>query len=175
MTLRLDFANEQDEVELPQGLEHKLEELLAIAGELEGVETGDVSVTIVDDEAIRELNAQYRGLDKPTDVLSFSMLETAGEETPIHYGDEADETDADEGEEGELVELPDEPIGDIVISAATAKRQAEEYGHSLERELAFLFVHGFLHLIGYDHQDEAAEAAMTEKQERVLGRAGLSR
>jgi len=128
-------------------------------------------VTIVDDEAIRELNLQYRKLDKPTDVLSFSMLESVGEETPIVYGEEADE----ETKEDELVELPDEPIGDIVISAATAKRQSEEYGHSLERELGFLFVHGFLHLIGYDHEDEAAERVMTEKQEQVLGRAGLSR
>jgi probable rRNA maturation factor len=173
MTLRLDFANEQEEIELPEGLERRLEELLAIAGEQESVATGDVSVTIVDDEAIRELNLQYRKLDKPTDVLSFSMLESVGDETPIVYGDEADE--GAEGEEDELVELPDEPIGDIVISAATAKRQSEEYGHSLERELGFLFVHGFLHLIGYDHEDEAAEAVMTEKQEQVLGRAGLSR
>jgi len=173
MTLKLDFANEQDEIELPAGLEGRLEELLAIAGEQESIATGDVSVTIVDDEAIRELNLQYRKLDKATDVLSFSMLESVGEETPIHYGDEGDEG-ADDAE-GELVELPDEPIGDIVISAATAKRQSEEYGHSLERELGFLFVHGFLHLIGYDHEDEAAERVMTEKQEQVLRRAGLSR
>jgi probable rRNA maturation factor len=173
MTLRLDFANEQEEIELPEGLERRLEELLAIAGEQESIATGDVSVTIVDDEAIRELNLQYRKLDKPTDVLSFSMLESSGEETPIVYGEEADE--ASDGAEDELVELPDEPIGDIVISAATAKRQSEEYGHSLERELGFLFVHGFLHLIGYDHEDEAAERVMTEKQEQVLGRAGLTR
>ncbi|TLS50347.1 rRNA maturation RNase YbeY [Paenibacillus antri] len=172
MTLRLDFANEQEEVTLPEGLERRLEELLALAGEMESVDAGDVSVTIVDDEAIRELNLQYRKLDKPTDVLSFSMWESAGEETPIVYGDESE---GDDVEDGETVELPDEPIGDIVISAATAKRQSEEYGHSFERELGFLFVHGFLHLIGYDHEDEAAERVMTEKQEQVLRRAGLSR
>ncbi len=175
MTLRLDFANEQEEIDLPEGIEGRLEELLAIAGAQEAIATGDVSVTIVDDEAIRALNLQYRKLDKPTDVLSFSMLESVGEETPIVYGDEADDAGTNDDEEDELVELPDEPIGDIVISAATAKRQSEEYGHTLERELGFLFVHGFLHLIGYDHEDEAAERVMTEKQERVLQKAGLTR
>ena len=66
-------------------------------------------------------------------------------------------------------------LGDIIISTERAKSQSEEYGHSLERELGFLFVHGFLHLIGYDHQDEASEAVMTEKQEAVLRLAGLNR
>jgi len=174
MTLRLDFANEQDVVALPEGMERRLEELLALAGEMESIETGDVSVTVVDDEAIRELNLQYRKLDKPTDVLSFSMWESGDQETEIVYGEDGDADDEDD-EDGERLELPDEPIGDIVISAPTALRQSEEYGHSLERELGFLFVHGFLHLIGYDHEDEAAERVMTEKQEQVLRRAGLSR
>ncbi|HZG55866.1 rRNA maturation RNase YbeY [Paenibacillus sp.] len=174
MTLRLELTNEQDEIALPEGLEQRFAELLAIAGELESVDGGDVSVTIVDDEAIRALNAQYRGLDKPTDVLSFSMWEEGEHETPIRYGEETEESE-EEAEDDEFMELPDDPIGDIVISAATAKRQSEEYGHSFERELGFLFVHGFLHLIGYDHGDEEAERAMTEKQEQVLGRAGLQR
>ena len=66
-------------------------------------------------------------------------------------------------------------LGDIIISVETAERQAEEYGHSLEREIGFLFVHGFLHLIGYDHGDEESEAVMTAKQEAVLQKAGLPR
>jgi probable rRNA maturation factor len=173
MSLRLECLNEQEEIQLPEGMESKLEQLLAIAGEMESVEDGDVTVTFVTDEAIRELNSQYRNLDKPTDVLSFSMWEEGEFETGIRYAD--DEDVSDDPELSELVELPDDPIGDIVISIPTALRQSEEYGHSLEREIGFLFVHGFLHLIGYDHQNEAAEQTMTEKQERVLSQAGLSR
>ncbi|WP_274363262.1 rRNA maturation RNase YbeY [Paenibacillus thermotolerans] len=155
MSLRLDMMNEQDAVSLPDGIEETLHRLLRLAGESEGVEAGEVALTFVNDEEIRELNKQYRGLDKSTDVLSFSMWE--GEEL------------------AEAPELSDDPIGDIVISAETAKRQSEEYGHSLEREIGFLFVHGFLHLIGYDHQDEASEKEMIGKQERVLQQAGLTR
>ncbi|MCI3919702.1 rRNA maturation RNase YbeY [Paenibacillus sp. TRM 82003] len=170
MSLRLDCMNEQDAVPLPEGIEARLERLLEIAGEMESVEGGDVTVTFVTDEAIQELNRDYRKLDKPTDVLSFSMWEEGEFETEIRYADEDDDE-----ESGELVELPDDPIGDIVISVPTALRQSEEYGHSLERELGFLFVHGFLHLIGFDHQDEETERVMNEKQEQVLQRAGLSR
>jgi len=166
MALRLDWINDQESVPLPEGIFGKLEELLAAAGEMEGVPDGEVVVTIVDDARIRELNLQYRGLDKPTDVLSFSMWETGEGEAEVNYGD-ADE----EGEPS----APEQPIGDIVISAETARRQSEEYGHSFERELGFLFVHGFLHLIGYDHQNAEDERIMTEKQEQVLQRAGLSR
>jgi probable rRNA maturation factor len=173
MTLRLECINEQDEVTLPDGMGNKLEQLLAIAGELESVGSGDVTVTFVTDDAIRELNLQYRNLDKPTDVLSFSMWEEGEFETEIRYVD--DEDVSDDPELSELVDLPDDPIGDIVISVPTALRQSEEYGHSLEREVGFLFVHGFLHLIGYDHEDETAEQTMTEKQERVLRDAGLPR
>lgn len=159
MTLQLDLYDEQTAVALPQTLEELLRELMCYAGEAEGIASGDVAVTIVDDEEIRQLNLQYRGLDKPTDVLSFSMLESGDDESPIHYDEE----------------LPENMLGDIVISAPTAKRQSEEYGHSFERELGFLFVHGFLHLIGYDHGDAEAERIMTDKQEQALGRAGLSR
>jgi probable rRNA maturation factor len=173
MSLRLECINEQEEVKLPEGMERKLEQLLTIAGELEAVPSGDVTVTFVTDDAIRELNAQYRNLDKPTDVLSFSMWEEGEFETEIRYPE--DEDVSDDPELSELIELPDDPIGDIVISVPMALRQSEEYGHTLEREIGFLFVHGFLHLIGYDHQDEAAERTMTEKQEQVLGIAGLPR
>ena len=197
MALRLEWINDQDKVPLPEEMHGKLQELLAIAGEAEGIAEGEVVVTIVDDEQIRELNLQYRGLDKPTDVLSFSMLETGEGETEIRFGDwdeddedpddedadgadpggedeEEDEDEDDEAAEGAAAEL-ELPIGDIVISAETALRQSEEYGHSFERELGFLFVHGFLHLIGYDHQDAESERVMTEKQEQVLQKAGLYR
>lgn len=153
-----------------------LEKLLHIAGRKEEITSGIVTLTLTDDEGIRELNRQYRGLDKPTDVLSFSLLE--GEEPDIHYNDEYEATE--EGEEGwkdeEKTGNPlDELLGDIIISVPRTEAQAEEYGHSFERELGFLFVHGFLHLLGYDHGNEAEEREMISKQDEVLKEAGLMR
>ncbi|PLT46535.1 Metal-dependent hydrolase YbeY, involved in rRNA and/or ribosome maturation and assembly [Paenibacillus pasadenensis] len=165
MSVTMDWSNEQEAVEIPVEWGKRLERLLELAARAEGIEDGEVAVTFVDDARIHELNRDYRGIDRPTDVLSFAMQEDGEDELGIVYEveDEADE-------------LPvSEPLGDIIISVETAVRQAEEYGHSLERELGFLFVHGFLHLIGYDHQDAEAEAVMTAKQEAVLQQAGLTR
>ncbi|QSO46104.1 rRNA maturation RNase YbeY [Alicyclobacillus mengziensis] len=119
--------------------------------------TGEVSVSLVTDEEIHELNQTYRNVDRPTDVLSFALRE------------------GDDDGFADFEELDLEPLGDIVISVPTALRQAEEYGHSPEREIGFLLVHGFLHLLGYDHQDEPAEAEMTRIQEQVLEEVGLRR
>lgn len=115
---------------------------------------GEVSVSVVSDDEIHQLNRDYRGVDRPTDVLSFSMLE----------GDQ-------------VAGVEDEPVllGDIVISGDTALRQAQEYGHTVTRELAFLLVHGYLHLIGFDHQTEEEEQKMFSIQEDVLQELGLPR
>lgn len=129
--------------------------------------TAEVSVTFVDNEAIRELNRDYRGKDAPTDVLSFPLYE--------------DDEDFDDGfvlppdmEEDE--EEAPTAIGDIVISVERAKAQAEEYGHSFERELAFLTVHSVLHLLGYDHElGEEEEKEMFRRQEEILKGMGLTR
>ncbi|MNW25256.1 Endoribonuclease YbeY [compost metagenome] len=164
MGLQLVWNSEQEEMEITDALISTLETLLERAGEAEGVAEGEVALTFVTDEQIHELNQQYRGIDRPTDVLSFAMNEELEEEPDIIYSLEP---------EAEL-ELPD-MLGDIIISVQTAKRQSEEYGHSLDRELGFLFVHGFLHLLGYDHQDEASEAEMMGKQEAVLAQVGLLR
>ncbi|WP_018886732.1 rRNA maturation RNase YbeY [Paenibacillus massiliensis] len=164
MGLQLVWNSEQDDLEITDALISTLETLLERAGEAEGVAEGEVALTFVTDEQIHELNQQYRGIDRPTDVLSFAMNEELEEEPDIIYSLEP---------EAEL-ELPD-MLGDIIISVQTAKRQSEEYGHSLDRELGFLFVHGFLHLLGYDHQDEASEAEMMGKQEAVLAQVGLLR
>lgn len=151
-----------------------LEKLLRIAGDKEEVDSGIVTLTLTDDEGIRELNRQFRGLDKPTDVLSFSMLE--GEDADIKFDDEYEVVESEDGEEvGGAVSAFDQMIGDIVISVPRAEAQAAEYGHSFERELGFLFVHGFLHLLGYDHGDEEQEREMFAKQEEVLKEAGLTR
>jgi probable rRNA maturation factor len=110
-----------------------------------------VDVSLVSDAEIRELNRVHRGIDKVTDVLSFPM--------PM-------ETDRETGRVF---------LGDILLSINRAKKQAEEYGHSLERELAYLTVHGALHLLGYDHMTEAEKAAMREKEEYIMERMGLFR
>ncbi|MCU6707678.1 rRNA maturation RNase YbeY [Paenibacillus sp. J5C_2022] len=165
MSLRLDWSNEQDKIEIPENMVDKLEQLLTLAGAAEGLTDGDVALTFTDDDGIHSLNREYRGIDRPTDVLSFAMQDDGVEELDIVFEVESeDEADPISG-----------MLGDIIISVERAVAQSEEYGHSLERELGFLFVHGFLHLLGYDHEDEQAEAVMTAKQEEVLRQAGLTR
>lgn len=165
MGLHLAWNNEQNEHPISDELIATLEVILQKAGEAEGVEDGEVALTFVDDKQIHELNLEYRGIDRPTDVLSFAMNESLDEELDIVYELEEDE---------ELHDMP-EVLGDIIISLDRAKAQSEEYGHSVEREIGFLFVHGFLHLLGYDHQDAESEAEMMGKQEAVLAQVGLTR
>ena len=117
----------------------------------------EVSVTFLDDAGIRELNKQFRLIDKATDVLSFPLFDYEGEN--------------DEPPVDELVGM----LGDIVISLETAKRQAEEYGHSLEEEVAFLTVHSMLHLLGYDHEtSKEDEKEMFSRQDDVMKRMGFA-
>ncbi|MBB6675308.1 rRNA maturation RNase YbeY [Cohnella nanjingensis] len=188
MSLKLEWIDERESgIEAGEaGWQELLANLLELAGQSEGVADGLVSLTLTDNEGIRELNRQYRGLDKPTDVLSFPLRE-AGEASSIVYDGEYEtetvEIQGDWGEEDDDGDTADptggepfeELLGDIVISIPRMREQAEEYGHSQERELGFLFVHGFLHLLGYDHEDEAAEKTMFAKQEAVLAKAGLAR
>lgn len=125
-----------------------VQEVLAAEGVAREAE---VSVVFVDDEYIRCLNRQYRGVDSPTDVLSFAMLE--GE--PLA------------GKEDELI------LGDVVVSLPAAQRQSVEYGHSLAREVAYLIAHGVLHLLGYDHQTAEQKQTMRAKEEAVLEKLNL--
>ncbi|MCE3202602.1 rRNA maturation RNase YbeY [Paenibacillus sonchi] len=165
MSLAIVWNNEQEEHPISDELITLLESILQKAGEAEGIDEGEVDLTFVNNERIHELNLEYRGIDRPTDVLSFAMNETGEDEPEIIYVLEEDE----EGEDVPYV------LGDIIISVTRAQEQALEYGHSLERELGFLFVHGFLHLLGYDHQDAVSEAEMMSKQEKVLAQVGLTR
>ena len=121
----------------------------------------DIAVTFTDNEGIREINNNYRGIDSETDVLSFPMLEY---EKPG-----AIFASPDDFEDGKLV------LGDIVVSVPKAQAQAQEYGHSEEREFAFLAAHSTLHLLGYDHMTEAEETVMFDKQEKALAAIGLTR
>lgn len=118
-------------------------------------ENNEVSLVFCDDAYIQNLNRDYRGKDQPTDVLSFAL---------------------NEGEEPEIVDGPAQVLlGDIIISLETAARQAEEYNHSLEREVAYLTVHGMLHLLGYDHMTEEDKAEMRMEEEHVLSLLGITR
>lgn len=155
--------NRQEDVEVDEKLESLTEKVVEKVLEYEEWEDEvEVSVSFVDNEEMRSLNREYRGIDSTTDVLSFPMMEFSDEEF------EEDEEDAEYIEE----ELP---LGDIVISMEKAKEQAQEYGHSFEREFAFLLVHGMLHLLGYDHENEEDEKTMFEKQENILREMNLSR
>lgn len=133
-----------------------IEAILLHASDLESLEGEyEVSVNFVDEEEIRQLNHEHRGLDKSTDVLSFAL---------------------NEGED-DLAEIEGMPnlLGDIIISIEHIAKQAEEYGHSFERELGFLVVHGFLHLLGYDHMNQEDEKIMFGRQEEILSSYGLVR
>lgn len=126
-----------------------------------------VNVLLTDDASIREMNREHRGIDKATDVLSFPMLSY---ETPADFSFVEEEPDIyADPETGDLV------LGDIVISLERAEAQAEEYNHSVRRELAFLVAHSMLHLCGYDHMDDAERLVMEQKQEEILARLGITR
>ncbi len=137
-------------------LEQTVRAVLRKAADVYGLtENNEVSLVFCDDAYIQNLNRDYRGKDQPTDVLSFAL---------------------NEGEEPEIVDGPAHVLlGDIIISLETAARQAEEYNHSLEREVAYLTVHGMLHLLGYDHMTEEDKAEMRLEEEHVLSLLGITR
>lgn len=138
--------DEQDKISINEDIDKIIKSVVLECLNVEN-KTGDyeVSITFVDDEEIQQLNNQYRNVDKSTDVLSF----------PIYEEEELD--------------LPYAPLlGDIVISAETAQRQAEEYGHDLNREIAYLTAHSMFHLLGYDHMEEIEKKIMREKEKEVM-------
>ena len=151
------------EVDVPNGLEEQLNTVIAAALSAEQVDVPcEVNVLVTYDEAIHEINLDMRGVDRPTDVLSFPMFELAPGE---HPGEE--DADPDTG----LV-----PLGDMVLSLERATAQAKEFGHSVEREICYLAVHSVLHLLGYDHMDEGEmKAQMRAREEAILGTLGITR
>ncbi len=156
MILNIDFLDETNEVK-DEHIE-LVEKLLQHAAKVENIEEGsEVSITFVTNEAIHEINREYRDKDQPTDVISFALEEMG------------------EGEVQIIGEGIPRILGDIIISTDRTREQAEEYGHSFERELGFLAVHGFLHLLGYDHMTEQDEKEMFGKQDEILSSFGLSR
>ena len=158
MLCKIDFENRQELLPLSYKLKMLVRRAVETTLDYEQYENPiEVSVTFTDNEGIRELNRKFRNIDRPTDVLSFPLFDYTGEseEPPVD----------------EFVGM----LGDIVISLEQAKKQAEEFGHSFEREAAFLTVHSMLHLLGYDHEAGGAEEAdMRRRQREILDRMGLS-
>lgn len=126
----------------------------------------DVNVVLTDNERIHEVNKEFRDMDKPTDVLSFPMVEYSA---PSEFDEVENYDEYFHPETGELL------LGDIMISVDKVREQAENYGHSLERELGFLVAHSMLHLFGYDHMEEEERVVMETKQEEILQGIGLTR
>ena len=142
--------------------------LRALEGAMEGFVQSDVGLAVelifVDEEEIRRLNSETRGIDKVTDVLSYPALDGIKGQ-PILGAEYPFEID----EEGNLL------VGSIAVCCQRAREQAEEYGHSYERELHYLIVHGIMHCLGYDHIEEEDRAEMREKEEYILGKLGITR
>ncbi|CAH0229868.1 rRNA maturation RNase YbeY [Peribacillus sp. NPDC101481] len=156
MILAIDLMDETNEV--TEEAQHLVESILQFAARKENIEKDtELSVTFVDNDRIREINKEYRNKDSATDVISFALEEMGEDEVEIVGA-----------------EMP-RMLGDIIISIERTKEQAEEYGHSFDRELGFLALHGFLHLLGFDHMNEEDEKVMFTKQKEILEEYGLSR
>jgi len=150
------FLNNQEKVEVTYKAKMLVRKAINTTLALEGFEnSAQISVTFTDNEGIRRLNNDFRGIDKPTDVLSFPMMDF----------EDTDEPPVDDAEN---------MLGDIVLSLEKAQEQAESFGHSVEREIAFLCIHSTLHLLGYDHINASDEIQMRIAQRKALEAMGLA-
>ena len=158
MNLTVYYENEQNAIPVTYKLKMLIRRAIAETLAYEQYNNDvEVSVTLTDSENIQDLNLRFRGIDAPTDVLSFPLFDFEGE---------TDEPPVDEIQN---------MLGDIVLNLERTQAQAEEYGHSFEREAAFLTVHSMLHLLGYDHETgEEDEADMRPRQSDIMERMGLS-
>ena len=147
----IEILNEQDRIPVQAELLELIQKTAETALDFENVTVCcEVSITLTDNQAIREINSRFRNLDKPTDVLSFPSGEYPTEEEACF-------------------------LGDVAISLERAEEQRQEYGHTLEREVAFLTAHSILHLLGYDHMKPDEEKDMSERQEEILSLIGQKR
>lgn len=149
-----------DQMEVQKENNKTVEKVLQTCFETEGLMNTKLYVNVIftDLEGIRSINNTYRNIDKPTDVLSFPMFEPS-------------EIEALKQEENHVEEV----LGDIIIATEKVEEQAKEYGHSFQRELAYLIVHGFYHLMGYDHIKEEDKKKMRPKEEFVLDQLKITR
>ena len=161
MDVNIILENEQSVIEITDEIYQVIENVVNKALECEKFNKDCmVSVTVVDNNQIHQLNNEFRGIDRPTDVLSFPVLEFEDGKIIENHGDCF---------EGKLI------LGDVILSAEKAKEQSIEYGHSLQREIGFLVCHSILHLLGYDHETEEDRAVMRQKEEASLELLGLTR
>lgn len=160
--LELYIENEQDVIDFDEKLNKLVWDVVSMTLECEGFNKPCyVSVTVTDNESIHQINLEHRSIDRPTDVLSFPVLEFDSDGNAVeNSGDYFD---------GRLI------LGDIVLSAERAEEQRIEFGHSYEREVGFLVCHSALHLLGYDHETEEERTVMREKEESTLAKLGLTR
>lgn len=151
--MELIIDDRQDKLEVSEELIEKIKDIIVECLDYEGYDDEyEVSLSFVDNKEIHELNKQFRGIGRPTDVLSFPML--------------SDEFD---------IELEEESLGDIVISLERAFEQSLEYNHSFEREVCFLVCHSTFHLLGYDHDTEENTKIMRQKEEYILNKLNITR
>lgn len=152
--MNIDFVFDNEVENFENNYEQDFTAIIEQALKILGIEDDvEVSCVLVDDERIHEINREYRHIDRSTDVISFAM-----EDNDQFY-----------------VEGMPRTLGDIFISVDHAKKQAEEYGHSLRREMCFLFTHGILHLLGYDHMTDEQEKEMFGLQDQILGALSIER
>lgn len=152
--MNIDFVFDNEVENFENNYEQDFTAIIEQALKTLGIEDDvEVSCVLVDDERIHEINREYRHMDRSTDVISFAM-----EDNDQFY-----------------VEGMPRTLGDIFISVDHAKKQAEEYGHSLRREMCFLFTHGILHLLGYDHMTDEQEKEMFGLQDQILGALSIER
>ena len=161
--MKISFLNQQDKYKISRSTKDLIKKCAKAALDYMNFRSDvEISVMLTDNEGIRVLNSLHRGIDRATDVLSFPMFEY----------DEDGEIIEDYVEFNEMGELC---LGDIVISVERAYEQAEEYGHSVRREMGYLAAHGLLHLLGYDHETEEERAEMRRKEEAALAACELTR
>lgn len=165
MSFFADIMNESEN-ELSEEFFEMIESVCAEAAAFEGIPDSEVSVLFTTDEEVKSLNAEFRDKDAVTDVLSFPANDLEGPLAELLESGFEPETDM---ESGRII------LGDIAVSVPAIARQAEEYGHSFEREAAFLCTHGMLHLMGYDHIDPDDEKIMREKQRQILEGLNITR
>ena len=161
--------NRQDKMEIDEKILNTLDEIIKYALKEEEVHVNtEVSVILIDNDTIKEINKETRNIDKVTDVLSFPMLDyPKGKTYKEAYKDY--EFDASYLDEGELV------LGDIVLSLERAEEQSKEFGHSFLREVCYLTIHSVLHLLGYDHMEDDEKAIMRRREEEILNKFSIKR
>ena len=165
MTLNIEY---ETEIKLEIDYETIISKVVDMAMDTEDCPyEAELNVILTDNEEIKNINKRYREVDAPTDVLSFPMVDY---ETPADFSHLEDNSDDYfNPETGELL------LGDIIVSVEKVTAQAQEYGHSKERELGFLIAHSMLHLFGYDHMEEEERRIMEEKQRIILDKLGITR